>query len=213
MVKLKNDFINVMSNGTPLYGGNQMHCKKKRMQGYACGAIGCANVIFYDKRKSTGNTSVDEKEYLRFVDYLSRFMWVLPKFGMNGLFMALGLNIYYAFKGEKKYALWGCRHKNVYRHIERMLQNDIPVVIAAGPNFPNLFGKKRLNLYTKSDDNYVVTTSTRAHYMTVTEIDDEWIKVSSWGNPYYIKRKEYTEYVKKKSSPLFSSILIIKDKK
>lgn len=215
MITLSHDFITVKSQTSNLYGGAQQHCKQKHMQGYGCGTIGCANVIFYDAHKVSGNLTIDEEEYLSKVDYLrKRFLFVIPKFGMNGIFMALGLNAYYLTHGVNKRAWWGCLHKNVYKHIERMLKDDEPVVLSIGPNFPNLiFGKKGVKLYTKNNEKFIYAVSTHAHYVTVTGIDDEWMQVSSWGTKYYVNRKEYTEYVKRSSTALFSSILIIRPRR
>lgn len=215
MLTLSKDLINVVGEKGTLYGGRQQNCKQKHMQGYGCGAIGCANVIFYDAHKVSGKLDISEAEYLEKVDYLrKRFLFVIPRFGMNGIFMAIGLNAYYLTHGVNKRAWWGCRHKNVYKHIERMLENDEPVVLSIGPNFPNLiFGKKTVKLYTFSNGKYTHATSTKAHYVTVTGIDDEWMQVSSWGYKYYVNRKEYTEYVKKHSNGLFSSIMLISSRR
>lgn len=211
MLTLKRDFLTIKRPTGDLYGGRQQNCKEKHMQGYGCGAIACANVLFYDAHKVSGKLDIDETEFLDKVDYLRKhFLFVIPRFGMNGIFMALGLDLYYRIHMVNKKARWGCLHKNVYKHIERMLSEDEPVVLSIGPNFPNLiFGKKTVNLYTLKGGKYIQATTTKAHYVTVTGIDDEWMMVSSWGYRYYVNRKEYTEYVKKHSNGLFSSIMII----
>ena len=53
----------------------------------------------------------------------------------------------------------------------------------------------------------------RGHYVTVLAINDEWMKISSWGQIYEINLKEYMDYVKKHSNHLFSNIVLIERKK
>ena len=64
MVKLSRDFITVVNEKGKLYGGRQQNCRQKHMQGYGCGVIGCANILFYDAHKLSGNLEYEEKEYL-----------------------------------------------------------------------------------------------------------------------------------------------------
>ena len=152
-----------------------------------------------------------EGEYIDYTKHLRHFyLPIIPKFGMNGLFMALGMNVYFLRKRLPFRARWGCLSKNIFKHIEEMLVADIPVVLAAGPNWPNLFGKHRLNMYEFLGGQYVVTASMRAHYVTVTAMDDEYMTISSWGKKFSIKRDEFMEYAGKHSNFLFSSILVIK---
>ena len=91
-----------------------------------------------------------------------------------------------------------------------MLKDDIPVVLSAGPNWPNLFGKNALDMYEKSENGYVKTDAMRAHYVTVTAMDDTYLTVSSWGKKYYVKRAEFIEYAKKHSNFIFSSIMVVR---
>ena len=71
------------------------------------------------------------------------------------------------------------------------------------------FGK--LNLYIRrSDGTYVAASRVKAHYMTVTAMDDTWLTVSSWGRPYYIHRGEYEDYGKKHSIALVNNLVWLK---
>ena len=94
-----------------------------------------------------------------------------------------------------------------------MLEAQIPVVLAVGPNFPMLWGNQRLIFYEKDGMLYHPKTTTKAHYVTITEIDGEWLTISSWGKKYYIKKAEYEMYVRKHSNYLFSNILVIQGKR
>ena len=208
---LKREFPRVTDGTNSYYGGDQAWSDKKYVRGYGCGVAACANVLLHTvERKGPETTKAD---YIRFARHLRHFyLPVIPKFGMNGLFMSLGLNLYFLCKRMPFYSLWGCRFKNIDKITGEMLEKDIPVVIAAGPNWPNLWGKHAVNLYTLTDGKYTVSTGTRAHYMTVTAMDDEYYTVSSWGRKYYINKNEFREYVKKHSNALFSSILVIRER-
>lgn len=214
MITLKNDFISVKGENCSMYGGNQNHCIQKFMQGYACGVIGCVNVIMYDRHKVSGKLEISETDFLKLVEKLRKsFLPVIPKFGMNGLFMAFGLDLYYRVNHINNKAHWGCFPPNIFKTIEKMLSEDEPVVLSIGPNFPNFFGNNRLKLYSKINGSMVESTSTKAHYVTVTGIDDEWMMISSWGNRYYIRRDEYTYYRKHKSLSLFTNIMVVGKRK
>ncbi|MCA5962640.1 hypothetical protein LC724_22785 [Blautia sp. RD014234] len=95
-----------------------------------------------------------------------------------------------------------------------MLAHDIPVILLVGPNFPFVWGKHRLNMYHRSPEGeYSPSCQIKAHFVTVTGMDDTWMRVSSWGKEYYINRQEYVNYVKKHSSFLISNICYIKSRK
>ena len=94
-----------------------------------------------------------------------------------------------------------------------MLAEDIPVIMAVGPNFPFFWQNNRTVLYTKDDaGNYHPSSSTTAHYVTVTGLDEGWAQISSWGRLLYINRAEFDEYTKKHSACFLCSILYIKHK-
>lgn len=207
--KLKKDFLRVVEGQNSFYGGAQEWSQRKNVKGYGCGVVACANVLLHWLDSPKGEIS--KEQYIKYAKALRcKFLPVIPRFGINGILMALGMNVCLLFKRAGAFAYWGCFRWNIFKHIERMLSEDIPVVLAAGPNWPNLFGNHRLNMYMKSGEEYRISGSMRAHYVTVTAMDEEWMTVSSWGRKYYINRNEYTEYVKKYSNYLFSSILVIK---
>ena len=47
-------------------------------------------------------------------------------------------------------------------------------------------------------------------YVTALELDDEYVRISSWGRCYYIKISEYTDYVNRNSSFLISNLVLIR---
>ena len=76
---------------------------------------------------------------------------------------------------------------------------------------PAVWKKDRLPFYSRRDDgSFVRSSSAKSHYVSVTGLDDEWARISSWGREYYIRRSEYDDFVKRHSSQVFSNILYIK---
>ena len=206
---LEHDFIKVNMQGKSLYGGNQNLLSSKRFKGYACGLIGIANILAYNSHSKAGNTEIEEAEYVKLVKKLSHYIPVIPRFGINGMEMAIGLNIYFLTHGIKRVAIWNILPFNIFRIIEKSLNRDEPVVLAIGPNFPNLFGNKRLNFYKKQGNDYTVCYTSKAHYVTVTAMDSKWMRISTWGEECYINREEYKKYMWKNSSPLFTNVLLL----
>ena len=96
------------------------------------------------------------------------------------------------------------------KEISRLLSQDIPVILSIGGNFPLIWKKDRLPLYKKTGDGvYIKSSSTRAHYVTVTGIEHGWLRISSWGQEWYINWREYRNFARTKSCPLFSNICYI----
>lgn len=166
---------------------------------------------------SSGKNDLDRKDrnilmktdYMELVEHLRRrFLPVLPKFGINGVLLSLGMNMFFLHNRMGYYTRWGVFSWNFLKAIKGQLENNIPVILAIGPGIPFINSKGRLNLYQKDGNEYKVSQTTRAHYVTITGIDERWMTVSSWGELYYIKISEYMEYVKKSSNWIFSNILV-----
>lgn len=208
-VELKHDFIKIETDKGVLYGYDQNRFKSKRLQGYACGPVAVSNILAYEKFSRNGKPVIGEDEYLNIYKKLSFFIPVIPRFGVNGIMMTIGLNLYFWLHGRKSFAYWGMTLIGFFRRIKRSLEKDEPVVLAVGPNFPNLFGKKTIGVYVKTENGYRKAWQTRAHYVTVVGMDDEWFKISTWGNEAYINKKEFIDYARWKSLPLFSNIMVI----
>jgi hypothetical protein len=130
---------------------------------------------------------------------------------------------------------WKLTYYDMYDMIEEMLRQDIPVILAIGPNSPNLWGKKGIPFYELKEIDYqesddpavgnskpyyykVVHPAINGHYVTVTGIikDDVagriMLRISSWGKQYYINYEEYRDYAETAGSTLTSSIVQVKKK-
>ena len=224
MLQIKHNYICVSSGLRRSFGGSQMLSASKTMREVGCGVIasldlllylcrfhpGCLDCSFFAKAAEDG--IIDEKEYDELALALSRrFFPMIPKLGINGILLAGGLNLFFMRYKFPFRASWGIGKGNLFSQIENMLEEDIPVILSIGPNFPLFWQKNQLTFYSR-DLNGTLKPSCRinAHYVTVTGIDDELLKISSWGREYYIKRSEYLDYILHHSGSLVSNIVKVR---
>lgn len=223
MTVLKNPFPAVRAAQEVLYGGNQMLLPRKYVRNVSCGVVAAVNLLLYletyNLRGATGRFAdgLDEQgqisldDYNRLAEYLRhRFIPVLPRFGVIGYGLPLGLNGYFRRYRIPFRAIWCVSHRKLWMRMETMLKADLPVILSIGPNWPCRWGKAYLQFYRKDvRGNYQKGPRTRAHYVTVTAMDEEWLEISSWGQRFYISRREYDSYVKKSSNYVFSNLLLL----
>ncbi len=207
MKELKTPYLKIETKDTMAYGGNQSWFPYKFLKKTGCGVIGAADTLLH----LNGKEQLTEAEYMDFAKMLWRkFLPVIPGFGMNGLTLMIGINRYFQKNGMPYRARWRISGRKMFSRIDRMLADDIPVILAVGPNFPFVWKKEKLTFYTKiNDEKYIPAVKTKAHFVTVTGRDGAWLQISSWGEKYYIDIREYREYVKRYSSPLVSNIIYI----
>ena len=179
-----------------------------------------------DIARNSSPNSINKELYMAYISRLEKlYFHILPKLGLSGILMALGVNLFFLthrrlirnITGCRFRAHWAVRPWKLLDKIREMLENDIPVVISIGPGF---LRKDKVKLYSASEKNgkihYKPVTQTKDHYVTVTGVvelsDITMIEISSWGKRYYINWKEYTDYVKKNDNYFFSNILYISKK-
>lgn len=221
MKKLSHPFPSVVADTGVSFGGNQKWFPYKFLQKVGCGVIGTTDLLWYLSRHqenckteifeqvSRGTISVAEYQKLA-LEIWKRYMPVFPGFGVNGIGLMLGINRYFWKHHIPLKARWGISKRKLWLRMDVMLDSDIPVILAVGPNFPNVWGKRTLNFYNKKKDGtYSIANRTNAHYVTVTGKDGSWIQISSWGKEYYINRREYQQYVEQYSNYLVSNLLYI----
>ena len=208
MKTLKHPLVRVNEKS---FGGNQAWFSREYMKKVGCGVISAANLLIHLQKKE----QMSESEYIEFARQIClHYLPVVPGFGMNGLTLMAGLNRYFRKYHLPYKAFWGISGRKMLSRIDQMLGQDLPVILSVGPNFPNVFGKKLLNFYSKTNDGrFLQAAKTKAHYVTVTGRDGVYLQISSWGKEYYIDIREYREYVRSYSSPLVSNILCIKQGK
>ena len=220
MQELKHPYPSVEKDGRPSYGGNQGWSGSGTVRRCGCGAVAATDLLLYLHRfhpgcrsdvfrKIPNNGAVALKTYNSLVDRLrKRFFFVIPRFGMNGFMVSRGLNRYFRRNSIPLRAKWGIWRWGLWSSIEKMIYADLPVICSVGPNFPLFWKNYKLQFYIRTKDGgYRPSAMTKAHYVTITGIDDQWLKISSWGREYYINREEYKRYVAKHSSYLFSNVV------
>ncbi len=225
MAELKHNYISVSSGLGQSYGGNQMRSGSSVISSCGCGLVAALDVLLYLYRYHGGG-QVDEfsamqldgvislTEYEHGLRWLNRrYFPLIPRFGMNGITLAVGMNAFFLRHKMPFRAVWGVRESRLWSSIDVMLEQDIPVIMAVGPNFPRFWQKNNASFYAKrSDGSYASAASTRAHFVIVTGTDDEWVRISSWGRMYFINKKEFSQYVHANSINFLSSILRIENK-
>ena len=221
MTELKNVYPKIKSGSTMYYGGNQMLSADPGIRKCGCGIVAALDVLLYLTRYGDSSSSdflstarsdvIIAEEYDRLLRYLNRhYFHIVPPFGTNGLFLSIGMNLIFRRCGMPYHAAWGVRESRLWDTMNSMLANDIPVVLAVGPNFPRFWRRDNVSFYSVSDDgDYRKSTETRAHFIAVTGIETDWLRISSWGQKLYINRAEFREYVRHSSNNYLSSILKI----
>lgn len=208
MKTLKSPFHQVETLRGMSYGGNQAWFSRKFLKNAGCGVISSTDVLLH----LIGRNQITRLEYMDLAkDLWKKYLPVIPGFGMNGITLMLGLNRYFWEHQMPYCACWMISGKKLYSRIEKMLHADIPIILSVGPNFPLIWRKEKLNFYTRnSKGDFVVAARAKAHFVTVTGIDETMIQISSWGKEYYIFIQEYEKYVRENSSFLVSNIIYVK---
>lgn len=225
MAELKNPYIKIIHGSETSYGGNQLWSDSKAIRDCGCGIVAAADMLIYLSALSAKyrlpspvepnyNGNICAEEYKRFLARLrARYFPIIPPFGMNAIVHAAGLQrCFHAYSLPVSASLCASGDK-LWNRAKEMLINDFPVILAIGPNFPCVWKENRLKLYSRRPDGtYFVAAKTKAHFVTMTSIDGEWCRISSWGRELYINISEFKEYVSKYSSSIVCNIIMIKDR-
>ncbi len=223
--RLKNPYVAVMRDGILSYGGSQSWSDKTMIKKYGCGVAAGTDLLLYLSlhkescassflgKMAEGNGILETDRYLECTETMRSYFPVIPFFGMPGWLLAAGINRYFRCGRIPLKASFGVLGRNIWNRISAMLVHDIPVILAVGPNFPIPHKRHKLMLYEKnSRGTYQPSMEISAHFVTVTGMDENYMKVSSWGREYYIDRQEFLNYVRKYSSFLVSNICYIRKK-
>ena len=223
MLCIKNDYISVDDGQRRSYGGNQMASDWRTMREVGCGVIAALDLLLYLCRyhgcscgffaEAAEDGSIDEHEYDALAQKLSRrFFPMIPKLGINGLMLAAGLNRFFRHYNLPYRAVWGIGRGRLFDEIADMLARNIPVILSVGPNFPLFWQKHELSFYaSRPDGSFFRACGIKAHYVTVTGIDEKRLRISSWGREYYIDRGEYMDYIRRRSGSVVSNIVKIRN--
>ncbi len=213
MTELKYTYTSVSDNGRASYGGNQTKSDSAVIKKCGCGIVAAADLIIYLTSGGKASSPVSLTQYNEFLRFLNRrYFPLIPKLGMNPIVLTAGLNLYFKNRKMEYSAMWQASGEKLFARIEQQLSDDIPVIMSVGQNFPCIWKKNKLDLYTKSGDTYIKTASAKAHYVTATGIDENYIRISSWGRELYIEKYEFMSYMKMYSAGVLCNMLKISRK-
>ncbi len=216
MVTLKNPSPVVERGGQRTSGGSQRWLKSETAQKYGCGLVAATDLLLYLHRYGEGTSDffrgipegpIPWEVYDYCADRLrKRYLPLLPPFGLNAWVLAGGLNRYFREYRLPCRARWGVPPGRLWQAMESMLVRDIPVILCIGVNFP--FPRHKLGLY--QGEGHCEAGATRAHYVTVTGLDKDWMRISSWGQIYDIRREEFDRYRRWHSCGFYTNLVWIK---
>lgn len=204
-------------------GGSQLASDSALERKVGCGVVAALDLLillhrrdgsrcrlFQDKLPADNPIPLDVYNELLH-ELRRRYFPLIPGFGINGLSLCFGLNVFF-FKNRLPYrASWGVPYGKLLDRVRRMLDGGIPVICGIGPRFPRFLGRSGLPLYVRrGDGSFRLATHTRAHYVTITDFDDEFLHIVSWGRRYYVRREDFFSYGRRRSLPLVNNILCIK---
>ena len=228
MTEIKNSYVCVLNGSEPSYGGNQMCSPDKAIARCGCGGVAALDLLLYLDRyhcaesvpefraaRQDGASLVlsNERYQILLKKLIRKYLPVIPPFGMNGVTLAAGVNLFFHRHKMPYRARWGVSGKRTWESAKEMLDKDIPVIMAVGPNFPFFWQNHKAAFYSETPDGGLhCAAQVKAHFVVLTGIDSELLKISSWGRIYYLKRREFEDYVRRYSINYFSSILYISRK-
>ena len=212
MAYLKHPYpaVDWAENGS--FGGSQTRSAKWQIRKCGCGAVAMTDLLLYLRRhhgcaapplvqEAAAQNPIPAALYDQCCcDLQRKYLPMVPPFGINGLTLAGGITACCKLHGLPYRTGWSVSSKTLWSRIEMALQRDLPVILAIGPNLPALWQQHKLPLYRRRGDTYTAVTAVKAHYVTVTGMDETWLQVSSWGKEYYIHRQEYWDYGKTHST-------------
>ncbi len=204
---------------------------------WGCGTVAMGDLFLYlarsNQRWNTPATSltrinrpvVDVEDYKIYLGFIhNHFAPVIPGSGMTGFALAGAVRHYALWYQIPVRIAWRgfLNDEEMLQVMRRMLKNDLPVILSIGPNMPLVFMRKGITLYTKSktEDNnklehYAVSKkNVHKHFITVTGIvglknKQIMLKISSWGQEYYINYQELRDYINSTGDRLTSSLLYL----
>ncbi len=225
MLSLRHPYIRVAAQGGPSYGGSQQFSENHMMSLCGCGVIAATDTLLYLGRyhlrgtipffaELTSYTLFPFPSYTALIHRMRRaYFPLIPYAGINGLMLALGIQRFFRDNKMPFSARWCMSRSEMWPRVRKMLAEDIPVIMSVGPNFPLFWQNKRACFYHRSPEGaFVPAANVKAHYFTVTGMNDEWLRISSWGRMYYLNRREFEDYVREHSAGFISNILYIEYK-
>lgn len=203
--ELRRPYPRIRAGETLSCGGSQTWFADGNFRDCGCGVVACADALLY----LTGWDGLTREEYMDYVNSLRKYFPLIPRRGIDGVRLAIGMNACLRRAGLPLRARWSVSGKRFWTRLSAQLSQDIPAIVAIGPNFPKVWGAQRLALYRAEDGGYIESERTKGHFLTVTGLDGEWMRVSSWGRELYIARRDYERYMRAQGA-LFTNLMQLK---
>ena len=204
MPELKHPYPRIQYGETSSCGGDQNWFPDANFRRCGCGVVACADTLLYLR----GRTALSREEYIRYVNPLRKYFPLIPYRGIDGVRLAIGMNVCLRRAGLPLRALWSASGRQFWDRLAAMLADDLPAILSVGPNFPRVWGAEGLMLYRRAEDGgYAGAGRVRAHFLTATGLDGERIRVSSWGRELTIEREDYERYMRVSSTALLTNLL------
>ena len=225
MTELRKPYPSVMRNGFLSYGGSQMWSDSAPICKCGCGIVAALDIAIYLKRSYGGGDKMlagvpcggptplpAYNELL--LSLRKKYFPIIPPLGINQMILTLGMNRFFHDEHLPFTAHVTMATDKMWDRIRQSLMNDCPVLLAIGMNFPYVWQKNTVSFYKKQpDERYTVSVSTKAHFVVITGMDEQWLRISSWGIQYYVNRNELAGYIKKYSTSFISGIVYVTEKK
>lgn len=225
MTQLKHKYISVCYGGIESYGGNQQRSSDHIIKKCGCGVVAAMDTLLYLQARChwtdvsalgciDGAVPIAGEKYDSCLIAMRKdYFPLLYPLGTSGLSLALGMNRFFRRHRLPFHGTWRPATAKIRDEMELMLDSDIPVVCAVGAKFPKFWEKTGLSLQVADGLGQLrPAANARAHFVTVTGMDNEWMQVSSWGRKYYVSCGDFLRYARESSNPLLCGILYMERK-
>lgn len=211
MLSLNSPYLQVNHQGRLSYGGNQMWSEHPVIRKCGCGPVAALDTVWYLENRGSSEPVPLSMYNVELRSLCRRYFPLVPPFGINGLVFVVGLNRLLRDRKLPYTAFWMLSGSKLWDRVEAMLWDDLPVILSVGPNFPAFWQNNRLPFYVRSaNGSFHRAAATKGHFVTVTGMDENWVRISSWGRELYFNRSEYEEYTRQNSSYAFSNLVYLK---
>lgn len=240
IIELRNpEYLRIRFKENMSYGGDQnwfstdkWMSREYLIHKWGCGVIAMGDLFLYlvksNRIYATGATTLarvsrsvlEWEDYKKYILYIyNTFAPIIPGSGMNGFALASSVRRYCMKYQIPMTIAWKgfLDDQQMLRVIQKMLKENLPVVLSIGPNTPLIFRGKGIPLYILSQQQEFVLSgyhSVHSHFVMVTGViglkhKRIMLKISSWGKEFYIDYQEYRTYVKEEGDTLTSSLLYL----
>lgn len=219
-VHLQHNYIQVLreENGAKTFGGDQgffakteqADKKEKRKRSSGCGVIALSDLLLYLGRKRKElqiwpssfyeQKELTEEDYRKWFAESYRMLLGIPfSSGISSLWLTFRINFFFRKKKSPYHAFWGLRISKIHERIVHMLRQDIPVILCIPVMLFPKDKKDGIRFYEKEELERGMIPDGKAlvsgHFVIVTGILSEkeelYYEISSWGRKYYMKRGDY----------------------